>query len=48
MAEKHTRHTVTLNDEALRELKAKGRFGESYSEVILRVIDQAESVKEED
>ena len=43
MAETHNlRHTITINDQAFLKLRNRGRFGESYSEVILRILDQAE------
>ncbi len=42
MSERHERHTVTLNDTAFSRLRNKGHFGESYSKVILRILDQAE------
>jgi len=33
------RHTITINNEAYQKLKGKGIFGESYSQLILRIAD---------
>jgi predicted CopG family antitoxin len=38
----NARHTITLNDEAYLKMKRKGRFGESYSELVTRLADLAE------
>jgi predicted CopG family antitoxin len=35
------RHTITINENAYFKLRDIGRFGESYSDVILRLIDAA-------
>ena len=35
------RHTITLNEDAYVKLKNRGRFGESYSELILRLVNSA-------
>jgi predicted CopG family antitoxin len=41
MAEPHNvRHTITINDQAFLKLRDNGRFGESYSDVILRILNQ--------
>jgi predicted CopG family antitoxin len=37
------RHTITINDEAFQKLKHKGMFGESYSDLIVRIILLLES-----
>ena len=37
------RHTITINQSAFEKLKGKGLFGESYSDLILRIIRVAES-----
>jgi hypothetical protein len=37
------RHTITINHSTLLRLRNKGRFGESYSEVIWRILDEAET-----
>jgi predicted CopG family antitoxin len=37
------RHTITINQMAFEKLKMKGLFGESYSEVILRLVRATES-----
>lgn len=34
------RHTITINNEAYRKLKEKGIFGESYSELVTRLLDE--------
>jgi predicted CopG family antitoxin len=36
------RHTITINQMAFEILRKKGVFGESYSEVILRLVRAAE------
>lgn len=44
------RHTITINQMAFEILRKKGVFGESYSEVILRLVRAAElkeSIKDE-
>ena len=45
----NTRHTITLNDEAYLKMKNMGKFGESYSELVTRLADladtNAESIK---
>lgn len=35
------RYTITINSDAYVKLKKSGRFGESFSDVILRLIDSA-------
>ena len=41
MCEKHkSRHTITINDQAFLKLIDNGWFGESYSDVILRVLNK--------
>lgn len=43
MTENHNlRHTITINDPAFLRLRDNGRFGESYSDVILRVLNKTE------
>jgi predicted CopG family antitoxin len=37
------RHTITINDEAFEKLKRKGTFGETYSDLIVRIIFSLES-----
>jgi predicted CopG family antitoxin len=39
----NTRHTITINHQTYQKLKGKGTFGESYSELISRLADLAES-----
>ena len=43
---KSARHTITVNHSTFDKLKNQGRFGESYSELISRVIDAAEATTE--
>jgi predicted CopG family antitoxin len=38
----HSRHTITLNREAYDKLSHLGRFGESYSQLILRLLQELE------
>lgn len=35
------RHTITLNEDAYVKLKDSGRFGESYSDLVLRLVNSA-------
>jgi predicted CopG family antitoxin len=37
------RHTITLSDQAFEELRLKGKFGESYSELVLRLVEALNS-----
>lgn len=39
----NTRHTITLNDEAYLKMKNMGKFGESYSELVTRLADLADT-----
>jgi predicted CopG family antitoxin len=43
---RNARHTITISDLAFSRLRGKGEFGESYSDVILRVLDAMERMKE--
>lgn len=43
---KHARHTITLDDLSYSRLKDVGRFGESYSDLILRVLSERRILKE--
>jgi predicted CopG family antitoxin len=38
----NARHTITINDEAYLKIRSKGKFGESYSELVTRLVDLAE------
>ena len=40
MNERNVRHTITLNDLSFAKLRNAGHFGESYSELILRLIKE--------
>ena len=42
----HSRHTITVNDETYHKLKRKGIFNESYSDLISRLVDIAESTSQ--
>jgi predicted CopG family antitoxin len=42
------RHTITLNDETFEKLKEKGAFGETYSQVIARLVKLIETTKNGD
>jgi len=39
------RHTLSIGDEAYKKLKSKGNFGESYTKLILRLLDTIDAVK---
>lgn len=39
MNQSNARHTITLDDSTFQKLKTKGNFGESYADVILRLIE---------
>lgn len=47
MNEESARHTITINHSTFDKLKNQGRFGESYSDLISRVLNQLESTKKE-
>jgi predicted CopG family antitoxin len=36
------RHTVSITEEVYKKLKHEGRFGETYSELVARLIDKSE------
>ena len=40
-----TRHTITLGHQTFVRLKKKGTFGESYTELVSRLLDQLEMNK---
>jgi hypothetical protein len=40
------RHTITLNHETFEKLKNKGIFGETYSQVISRLVKYSEMTGE--
>ena len=44
MNEFNGRHTITINHEAFQKLRQRGIFGESYSDVIVRLVDAVESL----
>jgi predicted CopG family antitoxin len=37
-----SRHTITLNEKAYHEISRLGKFGESYSELVLRLVQEVE------
>lgn len=43
MAIKSVRHSLTINHTTFLRLKKKGYFGESFSELISRIIDELEN-----
>jgi len=43
MKTKHERHSLTINHSTFLRLKEKGDFGESFSELISRIIDELEN-----
>jgi hypothetical protein len=40
---KHLRHSITINHSTFLRLKARGFFGESFSDLISRIIDELEN-----
>jgi len=40
-----SRHTITINDLTFQKLKSKGIFGESYSELLSRLLYQTEKMQ---
>jgi predicted CopG family antitoxin len=38
-----TRHTITINEHTFQKLRGVGTFGESYSDLILRLVDSIKS-----
>jgi predicted CopG family antitoxin len=40
----NTRHTITLDDSTFQKLRCIGNFGESYSDVISRLIERADNI----
>jgi hypothetical protein len=43
MKTKHERHSLTINHSTFLRLKEKGIFGESFSDLISRIIDEVEN-----
>jgi len=43
MNAKNVRHTITLNEASFAKLRTAGRFGETYSTLILRLITARET-----
>jgi len=42
MNQTDVRHTITLGHETFQRLRRKGTFGESYTELVSRLLDQLE------
>jgi predicted CopG family antitoxin len=40
----NTRHTITLDDSTFQKLRSKGNFGESYADIISRLIEGADNI----
>jgi predicted CopG family antitoxin len=47
MRQMNERHTITINTNDLLKLRKMGRFGESYSELISRLVDNVMKNEEE-
>jgi predicted CopG family antitoxin len=43
MNQSNARHTITLDDSTYQKLRSKGNFGESYAEVISRLIEHTDN-----
>jgi predicted CopG family antitoxin len=43
MSAKSVRHSLTINDTTFQRLKEKGSFGESFSDLIARILDELET-----
>jgi predicted CopG family antitoxin len=44
---KYKRHTIAVNERVFAKLIDNGRFGESYSDVILRLLDDVKKKAEQ-
>lgn len=42
------RHTISINDDAYTQLKRHGKFGESYGQLISRLVSSAETSSKND
>ena len=45
MRKSNTRHTVMLNEASFELLKKEGRFGETYSQLIFRILTELERTR---
>ncbi len=45
MRKSSARHTVMLNETSFQLLKKEGRFGETYSQLIFRIITELERTR---
>jgi len=43
----NTRHTITVRHDVFQRLKLKGTFGESYSKLVSRLMDQIDKTEGE-
>jgi len=46
MRTKNCRHSLTINDATFLRLKNKGHFGESFSDLIFRILEELENSKQ--
>jgi predicted CopG family antitoxin len=47
MTSDRKRHTITINHDAFLKLKSNGVFGESYSDLICRLVDSEVMIKDD-
>ena len=47
MKTKHKRHSLTINHSTFLRLRERGFFGESFSDLISRIIDELENTNME-
>lgn len=45
MCKSNTRHSVMLSETSFQLLKKEGRFGETYSELIYRILSELEKTR---
>jgi hypothetical protein len=46
MRKSHARHTIMLSDSSFELLKKEGRFRETYSDLIFRILAELEDFRE--
>jgi hypothetical protein len=46
MIKMNIRHTITLGHQKFVRLKKKGSFGESYTELVSRILDQLDGIRD--
>jgi predicted CopG family antitoxin len=44
---RRVRHTITLDDSSFKRLKDVGHFGESFSQLILRILNERRAIHRE-